>query len=136
MSTSTLPELKHDAELVQSIPGTGNRALAQCLAYTGDVRRIKSANALAAFISVTPKQKQSGISINGRTMTLKAGHTAARKSLYMPGTVANRHNPVGIARAKRLEQRDLAPKAIGGREHAKARAFDRWRDPVRAAVQG
>jgi len=108
------PELKHDAELMQSIPGVGNRTSAQFLAYIGDVRRFKSAKALAAFVGVTPKQKQSGTSINGRTTISRAGHTAARKSLYMPGMVAKRHNPVIIAMAKRLEKKGLAPKAIVG----------------------
>ncbi|WP_424819448.1 transposase [Salinisphaera sp.] len=42
---------------MQSIPGIGSRASAQFLAYIGDVRRFKSAKALAAFIGVTPKQK-------------------------------------------------------------------------------
>jgi transposase len=78
------------------------------------VRRFKSAKALAAFVGVTPRHKQSGTSINGRTMISRAGHRAERKSLYMPGMVAKRHNPVIIAMAKRLEQRGLAPKAIVG----------------------
>jgi transposase len=108
------PELKHDAELIRSIPGIGQRSCAQFLAYIGDVRRFKSAKALAAFVGVTPRHKQSGTSINGRTMISRAGHRAARKSLYMPGMVAKRHNPVIIAMAKRLEQRGLAPKAIVG----------------------
>ncbi|WP_199671532.1 transposase [Salinisphaera sp. Q1T1-3] len=108
------PELKQDADLMRSIPGIGRRASAQFLAYIGDVRRFKSAKALAAFVGVTPKQKQSGTSINGRTTISRAGHTAARKSLYMPGMVAKRHNPVIIALAKRLEKRGLAPKAIVG----------------------
>ncbi|MES1953273.1 hypothetical protein [Salinisphaera hydrothermalis] len=49
-------------------------------------------------------------------MSVEAGllHTAARKSLYMPGMVAKRHNRVIIALAQRLEQRGLAPKAIVG----------------------
>ena len=98
------PELKQDADLMQSIPGIGSRASAQFLAYIGDVRRFKSAKALAAFIGVTPKQKQSGTSIKGRTVMSRAGHTAARKSLYMPGMVAKRHNPVIIAFSQRLEQ--------------------------------
>tara|TARA_B100002019_G_scaffold181930_1_gene157040 strand:- start:195 stop:1196 length:1002 start_codon:yes stop_codon:yes gene_type:complete len=108
------PELKQDAELMRSIPGVGPRASAQFLAYIGDVRRFNSAKALAAFIGVTPRQKQSGTSINGRTTISRAGHTAARKSLYMPGMVAKRHNPVILAMAKRLERRGLAPKAIVG----------------------
>jgi transposase len=80
----------------------------------GDVRRFKSAKALAAFIGVTSRQRQSGSSINGRTMLSRAGHTAARKSLYMPGLVAKRHNPVIKAMSARLERRGMSPKAIVG----------------------
>ena len=79
------PELKHDAELMESIPGIGKRASSQFLAYIGDVRRFKNAKALAAFIGVTPRQKQSGTSLNGRSSLSRAGHTAARKALFMPG---------------------------------------------------
>ena len=108
------PELKHDADLIRSIPGCGPRLTAQFLAYIGDVRRFKSAKALAAFVGVTPRQRKSGTSINGRTMLSRTGHPAARKALYMPGLVAKRHNPLIVAMAKRLESRGLAPKAIVG----------------------
>ncbi len=108
------PDLKHDADLIRSIPGCGPKLAAQFLAYVGDVRRFKSAKALAAFIGVTPRQKQSRTSVNGRTTISRAGHSAARRALYMPGLVAKRHNPVIMAMAKRLESRGMAPKAIVG----------------------
>ena len=108
------PELKRDADLIESIPGMGRRATSQFLAYIGDVRRFKSAKALAAFIGVTPKQKQSGTSINGRSSLSRTGHNAARKALFMPGMVAKRFNPVIIAASTRLEARGLTPKAIIG----------------------
>lgn len=108
------PDLKHDAELIRSIPGCGPKLAAQFLAYVGDVRRFKSAKALAAFVGVTPKQKQSGTSVNGRTTISRAGHSAARKALHMPGLVAKQHNPVIMAMAKRLEGRGMPPKAIVG----------------------
>lgn len=108
------PELRLDAELIESIPGIGRRAAAQFLAYIGDVRRFHNAKALAAFIGVTPRQKQSGSSLNGRSRLSKAGHAAARKALFMPGMVAKRYNPVVVAMAKRLEARGLTAKAIVG----------------------
>ncbi|MDO6570065.1 IS110 family transposase [Gilvimarinus sp. 2_MG-2023] len=107
-------ELKQDAELIESIPGMGRRSTAQFLAYIGDVRRFKNAKALAAFIGVTPRQKQSGTSIKGRSSLSRTGHNAARKSLFMPGMVAKRFNPVIIAASARLEARGLTPKAIVG----------------------
>lgn len=108
------PQLKRDAELIRSIPGCGAKFAAQFLAYIGDARRFSSAKALAAFIGVTPRQRQSGTSVRGRTMLSRTGHAEARRALYMPGLVAKRHNPVIVAMAKRLEQKGLAPKAIVG----------------------
>ena len=108
------PDLKRDAELIRSIPGCGPRLVSQFLGYIGDPRRFTSAKALAAFIGVTPRQRSSGTSINGRTMLSRTGHTAARKALYMPGLVAKRHNAVIVAMATRLAARGLAPKAIVG----------------------
>jgi transposase len=108
------PELKQDAELIKSIPGCGTKFAAQFLAYIGDARRFTSAKALAAFIGITPRQRQSGTSVKSRTMISRAGHATARKCLYMPGLVAKRYNPVIAAMAKRLEARGLAPKAIVG----------------------
>lgn len=108
------PELKEDAELIRSVPGCGPRFAAQFLAYIGNARRFKNAKALAAYIGVTPRQRQSGTSVKGRTILSRTGHAAARRALYMPGLVAKRHNPVIAAMATRLHQRGLAPKAIVG----------------------
>ena len=47
-------------------------------------------------------------------MMSRTGHAAARKSLYMPGLVAVRYNPVIAAMAIRLRARGLSPKAIVG----------------------
>ena len=108
------PELAQDAELISSIPGPGTKTTARMLAYLGDVRRFSSAKALAAFIGVTPRQRQSGSSVRGRTMLSRSGHATARTALYMAGLVAVRHNPVIAAMAVRLRERGLAPKAIVG----------------------
>ena len=85
------PELKGDAQLIASIPGIGPATVAKVLAYVGDVRHFAGAKALAAFIGVTPRQRQSGSSVKGRTMLSRTGHAALRKALYMPGLVALRH---------------------------------------------
>lgn len=108
------PELKHDAKLLQSIPGIGHTTVAKILAYAGDVRRFANAKALAAFIGVTPRQRLSGSSVKGRTMMSRTGHAALRRALYMPGLVARRHNPVLRAFGDRLSTAGLAPKAVIG----------------------
>ena len=104
------PELKADAGLIASIPGIGKTTVAKVLAYAGDVRRFDSAKALAAFIGLSPRQKQSGTSVRGRTMMSRAGHKALRHALYMPGLVARRHNEALKIFGDRLSLAGLAPK--------------------------
>lgn len=108
------PELKSDAQLLESIPGLGATTIAKFLAYAGDIRRFDSAKALAAFIGVTPRQRQSGTSVKGRTALSRTGHAALRKALYMPGLVARRHNPALRYFGDRLRANGLAPKAVIG----------------------
>jgi transposase len=106
------PRLREDTQLITSIPGIGRTTAAKVLAYLGDVRRFKSAKALAAFIGVTPSLKLSGSSVHGRSMISRRGHAAMRKSLYMPALVAMTHNPIVKAFSARLKHGGLAPKAV------------------------
>ena len=108
------PELKQDAELIASIPGIGEVTVAKVLAYAGDVRRFANGRALAAFIGICPRQRQSGSSVRGRTMISRTGHAALRKALYMPGLVALRYNPVLQVFGARMKANGLAPKAVVG----------------------
>jgi transposase len=108
------PGLKHDAELMGSIPGIGATTVARILGHIGDVRRFESAKAFAAFLGVTPKQRTSGTSIKGRTMLSRTGSTALRAALYMPSLVASRHNPILKRFAERLLGTGMAKKAVIG----------------------
>jgi len=108
------PDLKHDAALIASIPGIGEVTVAKVLAYAGNVRRFTNAKALAAFIGICPRQRQSGSSVKGRTMISRTGHAALRKALYMPGLVALRHNPILQVFGARMKANGLAPKAVVG----------------------
>ena len=108
------PDLKRDAQLLHSIPGVGETTIAKVLAYAGDVRRFANAKALAAFIGVTPRQRLSGTSVEGRTMMSRTGHASLRKALYMPGMVARRHNPALKVFGDRLAANGLVPKAVIG----------------------
>ncbi len=108
------PGLKHDAELIGSIPGIGATTVARILGHIGDVRRFESAKAFAAFLGVTPKQRTSGTSVKGRTMISRTGNTALRAALYMPSLVARRHNPILSRFAERLLATGMAKKAVIG----------------------
>lgn len=108
------PGLKHDAELITSIPGIGNTTAARILGQLGDIRRFGSAKALAAFLGVTPRQRSSGTSIKGRTLMSRSGSTLIRAALYMPGMVASRHNPLLRQFSLRLLANGMAKKAVIG----------------------
>ncbi|MEK1906014.1 MAG: IS110 family transposase [Pseudomonas sp.] len=108
------PALTRDAELISTIPGVGATTAAKVLAYAGDIRRFSNAKALAAFAGVTPRQRQSGTSVRGRTTISRCGHQLLRTALYMPGLVARRRNPVLKAFGDRLQANGLAPKAVIG----------------------
>lgn len=108
------PDLRQDVELMTSIPGIGDKTAAKVLAYIGDVRRFASAKALAAFVGVAPRIRQSGSSVRGRSSLGRSGHGAARAALYMPGMVALKHNPALKAFGDRLRDQGLAPKAVVG----------------------
>jgi transposase len=108
------PELARDAALLASIPGLGVITIAKVLGYLGDVRRFDSAKALAAFIGVTPRRKESGTSLKGRSCFSRVGHSEMRRALYMPALVALRHNPLVKTFGERIKQTGLAPKAVVG----------------------
>lgn len=106
------PGLKRDAELISSIPGIGGTTVARILGHLGDIRRFRSAKALAAFIGVTPKQRSSGSSLKGRTMISRTGSTSLRAALFMPSLVARRHNPILRLFAERLLATGMSKKAV------------------------
>lgn len=108
------PGLRHDAELIESIPGLGRATAAKVLAHIGDVRRFASAKALAAFIGVTPRQRQSGSSVRGRTMMCHMGNRRLRAALFLPSLVAKRYNPILKQFAGRLEANGLPKMAVAG----------------------
>lgn len=108
------PGLKHDADLMTSIPGVGSATAVRVLGQVGDLRRFESAKAFAAFLGVTPKQRISGTSIKGRTMISRTGNTKLRAALYMPSLVACRHNPLLSQFAARLRATGMAKKAVIG----------------------
>jgi transposase len=106
------PGLRADVKLITSIPGLGNTTAAKVLAHLGDVRRFKNAKALAAFIGVTPRLRESGSSVRGRSMISRSGHAYIRHALFMPAMVALKHNPLMKTFGQRLKSQGLAPKAV------------------------
>ena len=63
----THENLKHQRDLILSIPGIGEKTTAILLAEIGDINRYKSARQLAAEAGLTPREHSSGSSINQPT---------------------------------------------------------------------
>jgi transposase len=108
------PGLKQDAALIESIPGLGRTTAAKVLAHVGDIRRFDNAKALAAYIGVTPRQRQSGTSLRGRTMMSRMGSKPLRSALFLPSLVAKRYNPILKQFCLRLEANGLSKMAVAG----------------------
>jgi transposase len=105
-----------DAALIQSLPGMGVVLTAELIANIGDIRRFRSADALAAAAGLTPVLRQSGKSYAIRRAN--SGDKALKRVFYQSAFVAlappesrafydrkraegKRHNQAVIALARR-----------------------------------
>jgi len=104
-------KLARMVELITTIKGFGKLSAYRFLAYLPDLSLFKSAKQLAAFIGVTPKQKESG-QYKGKTPLSKLGNARLRRVLYMPALSAKRSNEALQPFVKRLKNNGLSPKAI------------------------
>ena len=96
--------LKDKRDLLESIPGIGPATSAMILAELGDVARFQNARRMASFCGLTPRHRQSGSSVRGKTMLSKTGASGIRKALYMPAIVAMSCNPLVSGFCLRLRQ--------------------------------
>tara|TARA_R110002073_G_C9371927_1_gene572264 strand:+ start:187 stop:1170 length:984 start_codon:yes stop_codon:yes gene_type:complete len=96
------PGLRQQRELLESIPGVGPTTSAMLLSVFSNIDAFSSAKKMAAFCGLTPRQRQSGSSINGKARLSKMGHSQLRKSLFFPAIVAMQYNPIIISMKVRL----------------------------------
>lgn len=106
-------EWRHFVSLITSIKGFGELSAYRLLAYLPDIKLFKNAKQLAAFIGVSPKQRESGKYI-GQTKLSKFGNGRLRNILFMPALNAKRFNEALQPFVNRLKNNGLAPKAIVG----------------------
>lgn len=99
------PGLREKRDLLESIPGVGPVTSAAVLAEFGDVNRFSKAKCMASFCGLTPRQRQSGSSVRGRSRISKTGSWRIRRTLYMPAVVARSYNPALAALSTRLRER-------------------------------
>ena len=96
------PDLKHQRDLMASIPGSGKLTAAKLLAECRALTRFDNVRQLVAFAGLNPAHHQSGSSIRKKTTISKTGNAAIRAALYMPAVSAKRHNPLLRPFADRL----------------------------------
>ena len=80
------PGLKGQRQLLDSIPGLGEKTIPVLLSYFGGPPRFGQAKAAVAFTGLDPRHHESGTSVRGKPRLSKIGHAALRQALYMPIT--------------------------------------------------
>ena len=106
------PDLRQRNNLLESIPGLGDRTIPQLLAYIGRPERFKTVKALIAYAALAPLVRQSGTSLNKHKGTHPQGHRDLRNALYFPAMVAGQHNPLIAAFWQRLKAQNKPGKVI------------------------
>ena len=96
------PDLKEQSQLLESIPGIGEKT-AHLLLSEIEFSRYKSARQVAAQAGLTPKRAESGTSVKTTNLS-KLGNGRIRKGLYFPAIVAAQHNEIIKEFAGRLKK--------------------------------
>jgi transposase len=99
------PDLRKQHDLLTSIPGIGDTTAANFIAEVPDVTRFDSANQLAAYAGLTPRNHDSGSSIHRRGRLVKTGNSRFRTALFMPALAAMVHNPIVQDLVQRLQEK-------------------------------
>lgn len=108
------PRLKEQRDLLDSIPGLGDKTIPVLLSYYGGLTRFDKAKEAAAFAGLDLRQHESGSSVRGKPRLSKIGHAGLRKALYMPAMVAITKTAWGRAFRDRLAAAGKAPMVIIG----------------------
>lgn len=108
------PTLKTKRELLDSIPGLGERTIAVLLAFYATPGRFGNARQAVAFAGLDPRQHESGSSVKGKPHLSKVGHSFLRKALYMPAMVTLYRTDWGKLFRNRLAASGKPPMLIIG----------------------
>lgn len=108
------PDLRGKRELLDSIPGLGDRTIAILLAFDLYRQRFDSARQFVAFAGLNPRHHESGTSVRSKPRLSKVGHAFLRRALYMPAMVVVYKTAWGKVFRKRLQANGKPPKLIIG----------------------
>lgn len=104
-------DLQRRVDKLTAVSGIGILTAAAIVAKL-PVERLRDGKAAAAYIGVTPSERQSGTSIHGKPRISKTGNSGLRRDLYLPAVVAMRRNAILEAFAQRLQARGKPAKVI------------------------
>jgi transposase len=104
-------DLRAGVEALESVSGIGFISAVSIVAKL-PVERLRDGKAAAAYAGLSPQERQSGTSVQGKAHICKTGNAALRRDLYMPALAAIRHNPILSAFATRLRERGKPSKVI------------------------
>ena len=107
-------DLRGKRDLLDSVPGLGERTIAVLLAYGVSSERFNHARQFVAFAGLSPRHYQSGSSVCARPRMSKIGHAFLRRALYMPAMATLYRTAWGRRFHQRLAARGKAPKLIIG----------------------
>jgi transposase len=108
------PDLKQQRDLLDTVPGLGDKTIPVLLSYYGGSPRFAKAKEAVAFAGLDPRQHESGSSVRGRPRLSKVGHGAVRRALYMPAMVTITRTAWGRAFRDRLLAAGKPPMVIIG----------------------
>lgn len=105
------PTLRGRRDLLESIPGVGERLAVTLLGELPNINQFRSGKAVAAFAGLCPREFRSGTSVSSSWLS-RRGNAHIRRILYMPAVVAIRFNPALRDFAARLRLAGKANKQI------------------------
>jgi transposase len=108
------PALKAQKKLLVTIPGIGDATAAVILSEMPNITEFRSSQAVAAYAGLSPRLRQSGSSVRGKTVLCKTGNWRVRKAFFLPAMVAQRHNPTLRNVAARLLAAGKSPMSVVG----------------------
>lgn len=108
------PDLRGRRELLDSIPGLGERTIAVLLAHGLSSDRFDRARQFVAFAGLSPRLYESGTSVRAKPRLSKIGNAFLRRALYMPAMVAIYRTQWGRRFRERLAANGKPPKLIIG----------------------
>lgn len=108
------PDLRNKRDLLNSIPGLGERTLAVLLAYGLGETRFRTARQFTAFAGLSVREHESGSSVRSKPRLSKVGHATLRAALYMPAMVTLYKTTWGKCYRERLAGRGKPAKLIIG----------------------